>query len=230
MRIHRRAAVAALIPASCVALAACIAPPPATPGTPEPAPLPTSEPTTAPTSAPSPAPPTDPPSSAPADLPTSLPVGEVLAEGTLPGWETSILTADGFEPQADTTFPAGPLIHVIETASACDVWAYQGQQDGTGTDEREQTEATLAAITDTTPDQWTSESYDIGPSASQGVTVEFLSIAADDEQGVEAIYARNFQSSRTTSTIRISCPTGVGGLDHADGIVDEHFSINFLQP
>ena len=220
----RRAAASIILATSALAVSACVPPPPSGSAQPIPTPL---SPAPAPTTTPTPAGTTG----AAEELPSSLPIGTTLAPGTLAGWETDLVAATGFETQSDSTFPAGPLLHVVETSTGCDIWAYQGTQDGSGTDERAQTEATLATLTGTQPGDWVADVVTVGPSASQGVTVEFLSIVAADEGApLDAVYARNYQSSGTTTSLRIQCPAGSGDLDHADALVEEHFSINFLKP
>ena len=59
----------------------------------------------------------------------------------------------------------------------------------------------------------------------------FLSTIRESDAGdIEVLYARNFQSSQSTSAIRATCPAGAGDLDSIDGVVFEHFQINFLTP
>ena len=214
-----------------LSLTGCLMPPP----------LPTAAPAPQPTAVADAATPTTPATAAPADpgasaedLPELLTLNTPLAPGTLPGWETSVV-ADGaaFAVQPDSDFPVGPTISVVEIATGCAFWAHQGEADSDSTDEVESTHATLYNVTQTTPEDWEWEPdvVPVGPSASQGVTVEFLSLAFDlDDGGVEAWFARNFQSSGTTSTIRATCPADAGGLEHIDAVVAEQFRINFQLP
>ncbi len=219
-------AAAALALAGCVPLPPDVPPvitdpSPSVPQPSEPAPAPT-EPTE------STEPGTDPDAGA---LPELLEVGDVLEPGTLPGWETSITTDSAFAPQPDSDFPLGPTIHVVESATDCTFWAYQGQQDIDSTDEVESSEATLAALTDSSPDDWDADTFQLAPSASQGVAVVLLSLFEELEDGsTEAWFARNFQSSQTTSAIRAACGPDTGGIEHIDEVVLEHFQINFLVP
>lgn len=167
----------------------------------------------------------------PGALPDVLELGMIAAEGALPGWETSIITDGGFEVQPDSDFPIGPTISVVETATGCTFWAYQGQQDSADPDEVANTQATLAAITGTAPGDWEADEFVLEPSASQGVSVVLLSIFSEADDGaVQAIYARNFQSSQTTSAIRAECGPDAGGIDHIDDVISQHLQINFLLP
>jgi|GEM_PF-4780785 len=165
------------------------------------------------------------------DLPEYVDFGTELEPGTLAGWETSIIADDAFAVQDDSDFPVGPTIHVVETATGCTIWAYQGAQDSADTDEYASSEATLAALSGTTTDDWDPDTLDLSPS-TQGVTVAFLSIYTEDEAtgDVEAYFARNFQSSQSTSSIRATCGGTAGGIDHIDDLIAEHFQINFLVP
>lgn len=203
-----------------------------------PPPLPTAgpaQPTTEPTTAPQPTDDTDPtesadpPPSAGGDLPDYVDFGTALEPGTLAGWETSILSDAAFEVQPDSDFPAGPTISVVETATGCSFWAYQGAPDGDSTDEEESSAATLAAILGSVPEEL--DTFDIGPS-SQGVMVAFLSAVVEDEATGEtsAYFSRNFQSSESTSSIVATCSADAGGLEHIDEVVGEHFQVNFLVP
>jgi hypothetical protein len=226
--LPRRALSASLL-ATCVAAVAtgCILMPPPLPSA-QPLPLPTAaEP--APSAA-DPAP--SPAVSASGELPELLELNTPLEPGTLPGWETSILTDSAFTVEADNDFPIGPTISVREVATQCTFWAYQGAQDGASTDERANTELTLAGVTGTEPGEWEAAELPLEPSASQGVSVVFLSIYDEDPAtgDVEAWFARNFLSSETTSTIRGTCPASAGGIDHIDEVVAEHFQVNFLLP
>ncbi|MCH1882966.1 hypothetical protein [Agrococcus sp. ARC_14] len=228
----RRLSAAPLIllaAATALSLSACISPPPLPSAPPQPTATGVTDPIeTSP--APVPTPSTE-PTAGGADLPDLVAIGTELAPGTQAGWETSILSTDGFEPQADSTFPAGPTISVLETATGCTFWAYQGQQDGESTDETENSNVTLGIISESSPDDWEADVFPLEESASQGVAVEFLSIISERDDGTaHAWYARNFQSSGTTSSIMAHCPADVGGVDHIDEVVLEHLQINFLQP
>lgn len=211
-----------------VSLSGCIMPPAlptAPPQVPSASPQPTAtadpvETTTAPT----------PPPSADGALPELVAIGTELPPGTVGGWETSIITDDAFELQPETDFPIGPTISVVETATGCSVWAYQGAQDSESTDEGENSEVTLGILSDSSPDEWEADIFTLDAS-SQGSSVEMLSIFEEAEDGsVQAWYARNFQSGSMTSSIRAECPAGAGGLEHVDAVVGEHFQINFLVP
>ncbi|QUW19090.1 hypothetical protein [Agrococcus sp. Marseille-Q4369] len=224
----RRSPVSQLlvVAAALVSLTGCvIAEPPVElqPDGPAPAPAPTVDATPAPSAS------ADDPD--PGALPEVLELGMIAAEGALPGWETSIITDSDFEVQPDSDFPIGPTISVVETATGCTFWAYQGQQDSADPDEVANTQATLAAITGTAPGDWEADEFALEPSASQGVSVVLLSIFSEADDGsVQAIYARNFQSSQTTSAIRAECGPDAGGIEHIDDVISEHFQINFLLP
>jgi hypothetical protein len=225
--VVRRSPIAplAVAVAATLALAGCVVGPPPSVALSEP------EPTLEPSldASPSPTAAADEPD--PGALPEVLELGMIAAEGALPGWETSIITDGDFAVQPDSDFPIGPTISVVETATGCTFWAYQGQQDGTGTDEIANTQATLAAITDTTPADWEADEFVLEPSASQGVSVVLLSIFSEADDGaVQAVYARNFQSSQTTSAIRAECGPDAGGIEHIDAAISEHFQISFLLP
>lgn len=173
--------------------------------------------------------PTDPGAGA-GELPETLDFNVALEPGTLAGWETSIITDPAFEVQPDSDFPAGPVISVVETETGCAFWAYQGLPDGDDTDERASSEATLTTLVGETPEEM--DLFDIGPSASQGVTVVFLSTVLEDTTTgeVQAFFARNFQSSGSTSSIIATCSAEAGGLEHIDEVVGEQFQVNFLTP
>lgn len=208
-----------------LALSGCITPPP----------LPTTAPTTpAPTTSPDPVETSTAPTpqpSAEGGLPELVAIGTPLPEGTLGGWETSIITDEAFVLQDDSDFPAGPTISVVEAATDCSFWAYQGTQDGDSTDEAENSAVTLGILSDTDPGDWDADRVTLEPSASQGVSVEMLSIVHESEDGAaEAWFARNFQSGGMTSSIVAKCPAGAGGVDHIDEVVLEHFQISFLVP
>lgn len=238
--VPRRPLSAALL-ATGVALVAtgCVLMPPPLPSD-DPIPQPTavgvepteqpSDPSTDPSTQPSTEPGTDPGVSS--GLPEVLELNTVLEPGTIPGWETSILTDSDFSVEADNDFPMGPTLSVREPATGCSFWAYQGAQDGASADERENTELTLASTTGTDPADWEAAELPLEPSASQGVSVVFLSIYEEDETtgDIEAWFARNFQSSQTTSAIRAACGPDTGGIEHIDEVVLEHFQINFLVP
>lgn len=223
------AAIVLLAGGAALSLSACITPPP----------LPTSAPVE-PSSPPvsegpvetAEAPPTTDPSSAPTgDIPALVALGTELPQGTLAGWETSITTAEGFEVQPDSTFPAGPTISVVETETGCTFWAFQGTQDVNVTDETESSAATLGILSNSSPDDWEADVFTLEASASQGAEVEMLSIIQDSDDGSgEAWFARNFQAGGTTSSIMAECPAGAGGVDHIDEVVLEHLQINFLVP
>lgn len=170
------------------------------------------------------------PSAGGGDLPDHVDFGTALEPGTLAGWETSIISDAAFEVQPDSDFPTGPIISVVETETGCSFWAYQGVPDSDATDEEESSEATLSALVGGTPEDI--DLFEIGPSASQGVTVSFLSTVVEDDATGEtkAYFARNFQSSQSTSSIIATCGADAGGLDHIDEVVGEHFQINFLIP
>lgn len=231
----RRLPMLALAAGAALALSGCIImPPPTSTAVPT---QPTVEPQPSggvePTEETSPSPSSDPSPSADAgDLPEYVDFGTALEPRTLAGWETSILSDASFEVQPDSDFPAGPTISVVETATGCTFWAYQGAADSDSTDETASTEATLEALTGVSSDEWEADVVDLGPSASQGVTVAFLSLYSEDDAtgDVEALYARNFQSSGTTSAIRANCGADAGGIDHIDEVVFEQFQINFLAP
>lgn len=207
-------------------LSGCLTPPPLPTAQAQPTPQ---APSTASSAAPTPAATSTP--VADGDLPELVAINTPLAPGTLAGWETSILTDEAFEPQADSDFPAGPTISVVETATGCTFWAYQGTQDSESTDEAVSSAATLAIVSSSSPDDWEPDVVELEPSASQGIAVEFLSIVQEhDDGGAEAWFARNFQSSGSTSSIVASCPAGAGGVEHIDEVVLEHFHVNFLQP
>lgn len=230
--VSRRIAAAPMLllaAGAALSLTACLTPPPV-PTTPPVEPINTSAPPE--TSDPTTPDPTSEPTGAPAgDIPELVAIGTALPPGTLGGWETSIIADDAFELQDDSTFPAGPTISVIETATGCSFWAYQGTQDGDSTDEAENSAVTLGILSDSTPDDWEPDVFTLDPSASQGAAVEMLSIIQEAEDGsAEAWYARNFQSGGMTSSIMASCPAGAGGVDHIDETVLEHFQINFLVP
>ncbi|ERG63336.1 hypothetical protein L332_02570 [Agrococcus pavilionensis RW1] len=223
----RRSPIAplALAAAALLSVTGCVVgpPPPVEHGEPEPSLEPS------PDASPDPSPSADEPQ--PGALPDVLELGMIAAEGALPGWETSIITDGDFEPQPDSDFPIGPTISVVETATGCTFWAYQGQQDSADPDEVANTQATLAAITGTAPGDWEADEFVLEPSASQGVSVVLLSIFSEADDGaVQAVYARNFQSSQTTSAIRAECGPDAGGIDQIDDVVSEHFQINFLLP
>jgi hypothetical protein len=210
-----------------VSLSGCIMPPSlptAPPQAPTASPQPTAiadpiETTTAPT-----------PPSADGELPELVAIGTELPPGMVGGWETSILTDDAFTIEADSTFPEGPMISVVETATGCSFWAYQGDQDSDSTDEGESSEVTLGILSGSSPDDWEADIFTLDAS-SQGSSVEMLSIFEEPEDGsVQAWYARNFQSGEMTSSIRAECPAGTGDLEHVDAVVGEHFQINFLVP
>lgn len=216
-----------------LSLTACLTPPPipidvppqptqvVDPGasTPAPTPDPSTEPTPDTTAAPA------------GDIPELVAIGAELPAGALPGWETSIITADGFTTQPDSDFPLGPTISVVEDATGCTVWAYQGTQDSESPDEEESSAATLALISNSEPTDWEADIFTLDASASQGAAVEMLSIIQEPEDGsAQAWFARNFQSSGTTSSIIAECPAGAGGIDHIDSVVGEHLQINFLLP
>lgn len=223
-----RLTLLAVATGAALALSGCIVLPPAIPTT-APAPLPTET-----RAAPDPVETEDAepsPDAGSGGLPEYVDFGTELAPGTLPGWETSIIVDDAFAVQADSDFPAGPTIHVIETATGCDIWAYQGAQDSADTDEYASSEATLAVLSGTTTDDWDADTLDLGPS-SQGTSVAFLSILSEDDAtgDAEAYFARNFQSSQSTSSIRATCAGAAGGIEHIDELIAEHFQINFLVP
>lgn len=230
--VSRRSSAAPLMLLAAVAaltLTGCFAPPPlptSAPADPTPIedPAETSE-------APSPQPTTSAPTAAPAgDIPELVAIGTELPPGTLGGWETSLLSTDGFEPQDDSTFPIGPTISVIETATGCSFWAYQGTQDSESTDEAENSAVSLGILSSSSPDDWEPDVFTLDPS-SQGAAVEMLSIIQEREDGsAEAWFARNFQSGGMTSSIMAACPAGGGGVDHIDEVVREHLQINFLLP
>lgn len=211
-----------------VSLSGCIMPPAlptAPPQAPSASPQPTA--TTDPvetTSAPTP------PPSADGALPELVAIGTELPPGTVGGWETSIITNDAFELQPDSDFPVGPTISVVETATGCSFWAYQGAQDSDSTDEGENSEVTLGILSNSSPDEWEADIFTLDAS-SQGSSVEMLSIFDEPEDGsVQAWYARNFQSGSMTSSIRAECPAGAGDIEYVDAVVGEHFQINFLVP
>lgn len=217
-----------------LALTACITPPPST--TAAATPSATSAPSTAPadpsstpTAPGSPTP--TPTATASSQIPELVALGTPLPPGTLAGWETSIITADGFEAQADSTFPIGPTINVTETATGCTFWAYQGTADSDSTDETESSIASLAALSSSSPDDWEADTFTLAPSASQGASVEMLSIIQEVEgEPAKAWYARNFQAGGTTSSIMAQCPADAGGVEHIDEVILEHLQINFLLP
>lgn len=234
----RRFTVARVALVSAVAafgLTGCIMPPSGDPGTPPP--TPTADPgetgtasTPTPAATPS-ATPSEP--SAGGSLPELVAINTPLPEGTLAGWETSIITDSAFAVQSDSDFPVGPTISVVETATGCTFWAYQGAQDSESSDEGESSEATLSLLSSSSPADWSpgADVFELAPSASQGTAVEFLSIVQEPESGsARAWFARNFQSSGSTSSIAAECPEGAGGIDHIDEVVLEYFQINFLQP
>lgn len=164
------------------------------------------------------------------ELPGYLEFNTPLEPGTLAGWETAITTDPRFTVQPDSDFPAGPTISVIEDETGCTFWAYQGLPDGDAFDEEASSRATLTTLVGAEPEEV--DLFDIGPSASQGVTVVFLSTVVEDAPTgeVQAFFARNFQSSGSTSSIVATCSAEAGGLDHIDEVVGEHFQINFLAP
>lgn len=170
------------------------------------------------------------PSADAGELPEYVDFNTPLEPGTLAGWETSITTDAAFEVQPDSDFPAGPVISVVETATGCTFWAYQGLPDGDSTDEEASSEATLAALVGAQPEEL--DIFELGPSASQGVVVAFLSAVMVDEStgDTAAFYARNFQSSQSTSSIIAECSAAAGGLDHIDQVVGEQLQLNFLLP
>lgn len=224
--------LAILATGAALTLSGCIMPPPL----PTAAPTPSSQPTTPPQPTTSAAPvetpsaPTPQPSSG-GELPELVAINTPLPAGTLPGWETSILTdGDTFTIEADNTFPAGPTISVTEVATGCTIWAYQGVEEHDSGDEAENSEFVLGLLSESSPDDWEPDVFTLAPS-SQGVAVEMLSIIRDaDDGGIGAWYARNFQSSGSTSSIAAVCPAGAGDIEHIDAIIGEHFQINFLQP
>jgi len=217
------AAGAALTMSGCI-----IMPPPLTTAAPAP--------TTAPSVAPQPSESPEPteggepsPSAGSGEVPEYVDFGTALEPGTLAGWETSILSDADFTVQPDSDFPVGPTISVVETATGCSFWAYQGAPDSASTDEEESSLATISAFLGGAPES--TDLVDLGPSASQGATVVFLSTIRESDAGdIEVLYARNFQSSQSTSAIRATCPAGAGDLDSIDEVVFEHFQINFLTP
>lgn len=213
-------------------LSGCITPPPVPTSPPE-APPTSSQPTT-PTEPAQTTEPVEtsaaPQPSADGDLPELVALNTPLPAGTLGGWETSILTDDEFEPQSDSDFPVGPTISVIESATGCSFWAYQGTQDTDATDEVESSEFTLGLLSNSSPSDWEADVFTLDAS-SQGAAVEMLSIFQEPDDGsAQAWYARNFQSGGMTSSIRAQCPADAGGIDHVDAVVGEHFQINFLAP
>ncbi|GEK78651.1 hypothetical protein ABA31_00020 [Agrococcus baldri] len=149
----------------------------------------------------------------------------------LAGWETSILTdPEAFAVEPDSTFPVGPTISVTEIATDCTFWAYQGVEEHDSGDEAENSEYVLGFLSQSSTDEWEPDVFELAPS-SQGVAVEMLSILSEGDDGsTRAWFARNFQSSGSTSSIVAACPAGAGGIDHIDEVIDEHFQINFRQP
>ncbi|WP_072313685.1 hypothetical protein [Agrococcus sp. Marseille-P2731] len=216
-----------------LALTGCITPPAVPTSAPSGAPTSTAAPSGAPTetsAAPTPSA-SAAPSAAPGDIPELVAIGTELPPGTVGGWETSIITDDAFEVQPDSDFPAGPTISVVETATGCTFWAYQGAADSDSTDEAESSAATLALLSSSSPDDWDPDVFTLDRSASQGAAVEMLSIVQEVEgDPAKAWYARNFQSGGTTSSIMAMCPAGTGGIDHIDEVIIEHLQINFLVP
>lgn len=229
----RQLPLLALAAGAALAMTGCVILPPAMPTIPPPA-LPTEtaaepiepEPTDP---APTESEPTDPGASA-GELPEILDFNTPLEPGTLAGWETSIITDPAFTVQPDSDFPQGPVISVVETETGCTFWAYQGLPDGDDTDEEASSEATLTTLVGEVPEEM--DLFDIGPSASQGVTVVFLSTVLEDTTTgeVQAFFVRNFQSSGSTSSIIATCSAEAGGLEHIDEVVGEQFQVNFLQP
>jgi hypothetical protein len=214
------AAGLALTMSGCVVMAP--PPPTAAPAQPTVQPEPSDDPGATESAAPS-------PSAGSGEVPEYVDFGTALEPGTLAGWETSILTDAAFTVQPDSDFPAGPTISVVETATGCSFWAYQGAPDSASTDEEESSLATISAFLGGAPES--TDLVDLGPSASQGATVVFLSTIRESDAGdVEVLYARNFQSSQSTSAIRATCPAGAGDLESIDDVVFEHFQINFLTP
>lgn len=212
-----------------LSLTACLTPPPL----PSSGPVePTSPPISEGPAETAEAPPTSESSSAPTgDLPALVEIGAELPPGALAGWETSLLTAEGFEVQPDSTFPAGPTISVIETETGCSFWAFQGEQDTDVPDEQSSSEFTLGVLSDSSPDAWDADTFNLDASASQGTAVTMLSISQDNDDGSgQAWFARNFQSGGTTSSIIAQCPAAAGGVDHIDDVILEHLQINFLLP
>lgn len=236
-RTHRPTTAALLLlPAlAALTLSGCFTPPPipssapnppATSAPTDPTPVPSS-----PASSPAPTPSATAVPGASGDLPELVSLNAPLPDGAQAGWETGIITDSAFTARDDQTFPAGPTISVQETATGCTFWAYQGQQDHDSTDEVENSAVTLGILSDSSPDDWEPDVVETAPSPSQGSAVEFLSIIQEHDDGTaEAWFARNFQSSRTTSSIVAQCPAGAGGIDHIDEVVYEHFMINFLLP
>ncbi|WP_405218412.1 hypothetical protein [Agrococcus sp. Ld7] len=212
-----------------LSLSACFVPPPLPSSAPaEPTQPPVSE---APAETPEAQPSSEPSSAPTSDLPALVEIGTELPRGTLAGWETSFLTADGFQAQPDSTFPAGPTISVIETATGCSFWAFQGEQDTDVADEEESSAFTLGVLSNSSPDDWDADDFNLAASASQGSAVEMLSISQENDDGSgKAWFARNFQSGGTTSSIIAECPAGAGGVDHIDEVILEHLQINFLLP
>lgn len=221
----------ALAAGAALTMTGCIIMPPALPtaAPAQPSAPPSAEPT--PTDGAEPTESTAPsPSADSGDLPEYVDFGTALEPGTLAGWETSILTDSAFTVQPDSDFPIGPTISVVETATGCSFWAYQGMPDSDSTDEEESSLATLTAFLGGSAPEST-DLVDLGPSSSQGTTVVFLSTVREGDAGAtEVYYARNFQSSQSTSAIRGTCPAGAGDLESIDEVVFEHFQINFLAP
>lgn len=218
--------LAMLAAGAALTLSGCITPPSLPTAAPAPSPQPTTTAAPAQTSSAS-----TPQPSAGGELPELVAINTPLPQGTLAGWETSILTdGDAFTVEAESTFPEGPTISVTEVATDCTFWAYQGVEEHDSGDEAENSEFVLAFLSDSSPEDWEPDVFTLAPS-SQGVSVEMLSIIREeDDGGVKAWFARNFQSSGSTSSIAASCPTGAGDIEHIDEVVDEHFQINFLQP
>ncbi|WP_347757173.1 hypothetical protein [Agrococcus sp. ProA11] len=232
MTPHRRTSPTPLLllaAGAALSLSACITPPPLPSGAPADPSSPSVSEEPVETAAPSP---TTDPSGAPAEgIPDLVAINTELPPGTLAGWETSLLTADGFEVQPDSTFPAGPTISVVETATGCTFWAFQGRQDSDVSDEAENSAVTLGILSDSSPEEWDPDVFTLEASASQGAEVEMLSIIQDADDGsAEAWFARNFQSGGTTSSIVAECPADAGGVDHIDDVILEHLQINFLVP
>ncbi|MGM1029959.1 MAG: hypothetical protein ACQEWM_08825 [Actinomycetota bacterium] len=218
----------ALAAGAALAMSGCLVMPPALP-TAAPA-QPTVQPQPEPTEQIESTEPSEPsPSADGGDLPDYVDFGTALEPGTLAGWETSILTDADFTVQPESDFPVGPTISVVQSATGCSFWAYQGAPDSASSDEEESSLATLTAFLGGEPES--TDLVDLGPSASQGTTVVFLSTVREDDAGAtEVLYARNFQSSQSTSAIRATCPAGAGDLESIDEVVFEHFQVNFLAP
>ncbi|WAC65728.1 hypothetical protein OVA14_10380 [Agrococcus sp. SL85] len=228
LRAARRALPALGVAAAALALAGCIPlPPPIAPeATVDPSPQPertTAAPTPAGTASPG-------DTAAPGALPALLAIGDAAPEGLLAGWQSSLTTDAAFEVQPESDFPVGPTISVLETATGCTFWAYQGYAEQPTGDEQADSEAVLAALTSTSPDDWEADVVTV-EAPLQGSAVEFLSIVADlDDGGVRAVFARAYAATGTEQAIDARCPAGQGDVDHIDAVVAEHVQVSFDGP